>query len=43
MHHLLNPLIRALRRMNDRELELSIILGFLLVTAGLLDLYWRAV
>jgi hypothetical protein len=32
-----------MRNMNDRELKLSIILGFLLAIAGLLDLLWRAV
>jgi Kef-type K+ transport system membrane component KefB len=36
----LKPLIRALRKMNDRELKLSIIIGLLLFVAGLLDL-WR--
>ena len=35
---LVKPLIRALRHMNDRELKLSIILGFLLFLAGLQDL-----
>jgi Kef-type K+ transport system membrane component KefB len=40
MHYLLKPLIRALRHMNDRELKLAIIIGFLLALAGLLDL-WR--
>jgi hypothetical protein len=38
MHYFLKPLLRALRRMNDRELTLSIILGFLLVIAGLAEL-----
>jgi Kef-type K+ transport system membrane component KefB len=38
MHYLLKPLIRALRHMNDRELLLSIILGFLLFFAGLAKL-----
>jgi hypothetical protein len=38
MHYLLKPLLRALRHMNDRELLLSIILGFLLFLAGLLGL-----
>jgi hypothetical protein len=38
MHYLLKPLVRAMRRMNDRELKLSIILGFLLVLTGLLVL-----
>jgi hypothetical protein len=33
-----NPLIRALRRMNDRELTLSIILGLVIAIAGLADL-----
>jgi hypothetical protein len=32
-----------MRRMNDRELKLSIILGFVLVLAGLLDLYWSTI
>jgi hypothetical protein len=41
MYSLLKPLIRAMRHMNDRELKLSIILGFLLAIAGLLDLYRR--
>jgi Kef-type K+ transport system membrane component KefB len=43
MHYFLKPLLRVLRRMNDSELKLTIILGLLLVLAGLLDLYWRAV
>jgi Kef-type K+ transport system membrane component KefB len=38
MHYFLKPLLRALRRMNDRELALSIILGFLLVIAGFIEL-----
>jgi hypothetical protein len=38
MHHFLKPLVRALRTMNDRELKLSIILGFLLFLAGLVEL-----
>jgi Kef-type K+ transport system membrane component KefB len=38
MHYLLKPLLLAMRRMNDRELTLSIILGFLLVIAGLVEL-----
>jgi Kef-type K+ transport system membrane component KefB len=38
MHYLLKPLIRALRHMNDRELLLSTILGFLLFFAGLAEL-----
>ena len=38
MYYLLKPLLRALRRMNDRELTLSIILGFLLVIAGIIEL-----
>ena len=38
MYYLLKPLLRALRRMNDRELKLSIILGLVLFLAGLLDL-----
>jgi hypothetical protein len=29
-----------MRRMNDRELTLSIILGFLLFFAGLVELLW---
>ncbi len=33
-HYFLKPLIRALRHMNDRELKLSIILGFVLALAG---------
>jgi hypothetical protein len=43
MHYFLKPLIRAMRRLNDRELKLSIILGFLLALAGLLDLLRRAI
>jgi hypothetical protein len=43
MHYLLKPLVRALHHMNDRELMLSIILGFLLFAAGILDLYWHAI
>jgi Kef-type K+ transport system membrane component KefB len=42
MHYLLKPLWRALRHMNDRELKLSIIIGFLLFIAGLLDLLARS-
>jgi Kef-type K+ transport system membrane component KefB len=38
MHYLLKPLLRAMRHMNDRELKLSIILGFLLVVTGLAEL-----
>jgi Kef-type K+ transport system membrane component KefB len=38
MHYLLKPLVRALRRMNDRELTLSVILGSVLALAGLADL-----
>jgi hypothetical protein len=38
MHYFLKPLVRALRRMNDPEVQLSIILGFLLFVAGLLEL-----
>jgi hypothetical protein len=38
MHYLLKPLLRALRQLNDSELKLAIIGGFLLVIAGLLDL-----
>jgi hypothetical protein len=43
MHYFLKPLIRALRHMNDSELRLTIILGFLLFLAGLLDLYRSAI
>jgi hypothetical protein len=43
MHYLLKPLIRALRTMNDSELKLTIILGFLLFAAGCLDLYRSAI
>jgi hypothetical protein len=39
MDYFLKPLLRAMRHMNDRELKLSIILGFVLALAGLLDLY----
>jgi Kef-type K+ transport system membrane component KefB len=38
MHCFLKPLLRAMRRMNDRELKLSVILGFLLFLAGLAEL-----
>jgi Kef-type K+ transport system membrane component KefB len=38
MHYLLKPLLQAIRHMNDRELTLSIILGFLLAIAGLVEL-----
>jgi Kef-type K+ transport system membrane component KefB len=38
MHYFVKPLIRALRHMNDRELKLSVILGFLLFFAGLIEL-----
>ena len=38
MHYLLKPLLRAMHKMNDRELTLSIILGFLLAIAGLVEL-----
>jgi hypothetical protein len=38
MHYLLKPLLRVLRHMNDRELQLSIIGSFLFFLAGLLDL-----
>jgi hypothetical protein len=38
MHYLLKPLVRALRHMNDSELKLAIIAGFLFFVAGLLDL-----
>jgi hypothetical protein len=41
MHYFLKPLLRAMRHMNDRELKLSIILGFLLFLAGPLDLLAR--
>jgi hypothetical protein len=37
MHYFLKPLVRALRTLNDRELLLSIILGFLIVMASLSD------
>jgi hypothetical protein len=40
MHYLLKPFWRALRRLNESELKLAFILGFLLFLAGLLDL-WR--
>jgi hypothetical protein len=43
MPSLLKPLLRALRHMNDRELTLSIILGFLLFIAGILDLLRSAI
>jgi Kef-type K+ transport system membrane component KefB len=38
MHYFLKPLIRALRHMNDREYQLSVILGFLLFVTGLAEL-----
>jgi hypothetical protein len=38
MHYPLKPLVRAMRHMNDRELKLSIILGFLLFFAGMVEL-----
>jgi hypothetical protein len=38
MHYLLKPLVRVMRRMNGRELTLSIILGFLLAIACLVEL-----
>jgi Kef-type K+ transport system membrane component KefB len=38
MHYFLKPLLRAMHKMNDRELKLSIILGFLLALAGLTEL-----
>ena len=38
MHYLLKPLLRAMRRLNDSELKLAIIGGFLFALAGLLDL-----
>jgi Kef-type K+ transport system membrane component KefB len=34
----LKPLLRAMHKMNDRELALSVILSFLLVVAGVTDL-----
>jgi hypothetical protein len=37
----LKPLVRALRKMNDRELKLSIMGGFLFFIAALLDLLAR--
>jgi hypothetical protein len=38
MRYFLKPLVRALRTTNDRELELSVILGFLHFVTGLLEL-----
>jgi hypothetical protein len=38
LHYLLKPEVWALRRMNDRELSLSIILGFLLFFARIIEL-----
>ena len=38
MHYFLKPLIRAMRRLNDSELKLAIIGGFLFSLAGCLDL-----
>jgi Kef-type K+ transport system membrane component KefB len=43
MHYFLKPLLRAMHHMNERELLLSIILGFVLAIAGLLDLLRRAI
>jgi hypothetical protein len=37
MHYFLKPLVRAMHHMNDRDLVASIILGFLLFTAGPLN------
>jgi Kef-type K+ transport system membrane component KefB len=38
MHYLLKPLLRSMRKMDDNELKLAIIGGFLFALAGLLDL-----
>jgi hypothetical protein len=38
MHYLLKPFFRALRQLNESELKLAFILGFLLFVAGVLDL-----
>jgi hypothetical protein len=43
MHYLLKPFWRALRTLNESELKLAFILGFLLFAAGILDLYWHAI
>jgi hypothetical protein len=37
MHYLFKHLVRAMCNMNDRDLLASIILGFLLFVAGVLD------
>jgi hypothetical protein len=42
MHYFLKPLVRAMGHMNDRELLASIILGILLVVAGLLDMLYSS-
>jgi hypothetical protein len=38
MHYFLKPLLQALRHLNDSELKLAIIGGFLFALASLLDL-----
>jgi hypothetical protein len=38
MHYFLNPLLRAMLQMNDRELGLPIIRAVLLVVAGMAEL-----
>jgi hypothetical protein len=38
MRYLLNPLLQAMEKLNDSELKLAIIGGFLFFLAGLLDL-----
>jgi hypothetical protein len=38
MHYFFKPLLRAMRKMNDRQLLLSIIVGFLLFIAGVVDM-----
>jgi Kef-type K+ transport system membrane component KefB len=38
MHYLLKPFFRALRQLDESELKLAFILGFLLFVAGLADL-----
>jgi Kef-type K+ transport system membrane component KefB len=38
MHYLLKPLLRAMRKMDDRELIACIVLGLLMFIAGVLDM-----
>ncbi len=43
MHYFLKPLIRAMHKMNDNELKLTIIIGLVLFIARVLDLLRRAI